>query len=361
MTISISALLLGCAPCLAPLPQETALSEAPSAQAAPTELFEVVWVVDGDTVHIQRNGEKQKLRLLSVDTEEKLSNRKDVSPSKPETAFGQETMLWAQEFFASLATDGEPSRVGLAFPNGVEARDVYGRVLCHVILPDGTDFNLKLVQDGWSPYFNKYGNSRICHEEFVAAQEAARAAKLGIWNPETNRPSTPDTPSASRDYERLLPWWEARARAVENFRAWKKKAPLDVIASEDPDGLEEALRRCQADPELRVTIFGTLDDRSWEEPRDGVTLLMRPHNARETRRAVRAYISNGPARLAVNQAVGLESRGADYVQNYLFLTGRIEEGPHGMRIRADDPGQWRVAGPEPTEIETAVIEAAGAR
>ena len=63
--------------------------------------------------------------------------------------------------------------VGLAFPDGVEANDVYGRLLCHVILADGTDFNLKLVELGKSPYFNKYGNSRICHDEFVATQAAA--------------------------------------------------------------------------------------------------------------------------------------------------------------------------------------------
>ena len=35
----------------------------------PEKLFTVERVVDGDTIYIQRNGEREKLRLLSVDTE----------------------------------------------------------------------------------------------------------------------------------------------------------------------------------------------------------------------------------------------------------------------------------------------------
>ena len=41
------------------------------------------------------------------------------------------------------------------------------------------------MEKGKSPYFNKYGNSRICHEAFGAAQERARSARLGIWDPRT--------------------------------------------------------------------------------------------------------------------------------------------------------------------------------
>ncbi|MEX1024763.1 MAG: thermonuclease family protein [Planctomycetota bacterium] len=368
MTTPILALLLALlaapspapipAPFLAATPQEVVAPAQVTSAAVPTELFDVVYVVDGDTLHIQRNGEKQKLRLLSVDTEEKLSNRKNISPSKPETVFGQETMLWAQEFFGNLASDDAPAQVGLLFPDGKEERDVYGRILCHVILPDGTDFNLELVRGGWSPYFNKYGNSRICHEAFVEAQRAAQAANLGIWNPATNRAATPGTPSAERQYDRLLPWWQARAEAIDTFRSWQSKAPRDVIASEDADELEAALARCQADPNLRVTVFATLEGRAWEEDRGGLTLLLRPGDSRNTQRAVRAFLSNAKARTAINDAIGIESRGEDFVQNYFFLTGRIEAGPHGMLIQADDPAQWRLAGPE---LPSSPVEAAGTR
>ncbi|MEM7517800.1 MAG: thermonuclease family protein, partial [Planctomycetota bacterium] len=165
-----------------------------SRHAPPSELFDVTRIVDGDTIWIRRNEKEEKLRLLSVDTEEKLGV--DVSPTKPGTVFGEECALWAQRFFIGMGSDEEPPKVGLAFPDGREARDIYGRLLCNVVLADGTDFNVMLVRLGKSPYFNKYGNSRICHEAFVAAQIESRAADRGIWDPETNKPKTANTPAA---------------------------------------------------------------------------------------------------------------------------------------------------------------------
>src|SRR5262249_10164697 len=148
----------------------------------PEVTVEIVKVVDGDTLDVRLDGEVVVLRLLSVDTEEKISGRPLSSPTKPQTVFGQETADWAKAFFASL---GEPARSGLAFPEG-RRRDSYGRLLCEVILPDGRDYDLLLVEQGRSPYFNKYGNSLVAHEAFLRAQAAARAAQLGIWNPATN-------------------------------------------------------------------------------------------------------------------------------------------------------------------------------
>lgn len=316
-------------------------------EVPPTQLFDVLRVVDGDTIHIQRNGRRDKLRLLSVDTEEKLSEKPRLTGTKPETVFGTETMHWAQDFFASLAQGDEPAQVGLAFPGDEEKRDVYGRLLCHVMLPDGTDFNLKLVREGWSPYFNKYGNSMICHEAFKEAQVQARTKKIGIWNPATNVPKTANTPSASRPYELLLPWWEARGEAVEHYRKWKKRAPLEVVATDDADGLMLAYERCHKDPELTVTVFGTVTDRSWEDEGGGITILLRPYNMRDTKRGVRAVLTSEASRQAINKALDIEGRDGDFMQNYFYLTGKIEMGDHGLVMTADDPSQWRLAGPEP--------------
>ncbi|NOT30724.1 MAG: hypothetical protein HOP15_09790, partial [Planctomycetes bacterium] len=218
---------------------------------------EVVRVVDGDTLEVllgvPPDGESVKLRLCSVDTEEKISGRASSSPTKPETVFGEETAQWARGFFAELEREsGGELRVGLAFPEG-RRTDVYGRLLCHVLLPDGRDFNLLLVEQGKSPYFNKYGNSPIAHAAFVRAQEAARAARLGIWNPATNRAKTPGAHSAVRPYARLLPWWDARAAAIDGFRARAAREPDGWLAAEDPAAIQLAYERCQREPMLRVT------------------------------------------------------------------------------------------------------------
>ena len=335
---------------LAPLVFSATFAATASAQAdgaatawrpeAPAELFDVVRVVDGDTIHVLRAGKTEKLRLLSVDTEEKITGRASLSPTKPETLFGQECAEWAKTFFDELAADDAPARVGLLFPGGKEARDVYGRLLCHVLLPDGTDFNLLLVREGKSPYFNKYGNSRLCHAAFVAAQGEARAERRGIWNPATNRPKDPEAPAARRPYERLLPWWQARAEAIEGFRRASAEAPGTVLAADDPAALEAARRAGAAAADHTVRVFGEID-RFFDEDDGTVTVLFRTGSRDDAFRAT----LQGPAKDELRAR--LEASQEEFRQNFLFVEGRIVRGPRGFRMDAADPERWSAAGPEP--------------
>jgi len=316
-------------------------SAAGARHAPPTELFDVVKVVDADTLHVLRGGEVEKLRLLSVDTEEKLGGNPSAPATKPETLFGEECAVWAHAFFEALAEGGGPPRVGVLLPDGVERRDVYGRLLCHVILPDGADFNVLLVETGRSPYFNKYGNSTVCHAAFVAAEERARAAQLGIWNPATNRPATPGAPAALRPYDRLLPWWQARADAVEAFRARAAAAPEAHADAEDPDALARALAACERDPKLEVEVFGA-PERFFDEDDGSWTVLFR---SGDPRRSFRARV--GAAQRAALAPLDLVGSTAEFRQNYWSLTGRLRRGPRGFELDAGDPKSWKLAGPEP--------------
>lgn len=321
----------------APASEVTALLEAALAAAhpgPPTELFTVERVVDGDTIYVWRGGQVEKLRLLSVDTEEKLSDNPSPSPSKPETVFGQETMLWARELIEGTAAPGQSPRVGLRFPDDVEQRDAYGRLLCHVVLDDGRDFNLLLVELGKSPYFDKYGRSRICHEAFVTAQASAQAAGLGIWNPTTNAAATPGAPSARRPYERLLPWWRARADAVERFRELQADDPQVIVDAEVPGQLQAALERGRP-----VQVFGSIFE-TFDEADGSWTLLFR---APAGERALR--VSVPAAHRAALAALELERTREDYRQNYLWVQGTVTTGPRGYRITCEDPSQIRVAEP----------------
>ncbi|MEM6675253.1 MAG: thermonuclease family protein [Planctomycetota bacterium] len=297
----------------------------------PKDLFLVTRVVDGDTIWIERDGEREKLRLLGVDTEEKWIGGNDLSASKPSTRFGEQSTGWAQGFFLPRTPDEGPARVGLRFPGGIEARDPYGRLLCHVVTADGIDFNLLLVRLGWSPYFDKYGSSRIAHDEFVAAQSAARAEKRGVWDPRTNEGGK------RRDYERLLPWWKARAQAVDAFREKAAREPLRYVAADDPDGLQRALDAGGKD----VTILA-LVDRFFDEDDGSWTVLMRSGDAR---RSVRVRV---PSSLrAATEALDLPGTGADFRQNYLLVTGDLVRGKRGFDLAGVEPEDWRPAGPEP--------------
>ena len=339
------ALMLCCAsPALAAQEAPPARGSATSELQVPAELFPVTRVVDGDTIYVERAGQVEKLRLLSVDTEEKLTGNSNLGPNKPETVFGEECALWAAEFFEARATEEGPARVGLRFPGGVEARDIYGRLLCHVILDDGTDFNLLLVQKGKSPYFNKYGNSRICHADFVAAQRAAQAEKLGIWNPATNAAATPGAPAAKRPYAKLMPWWQARADAIDAFRTASAADPAGHVDSEDPVGLAAAVKLGEP-----VRVFGS-PYQLFDEQDGSLTVLFR---APDRDQPLRGRISK--ARRPAFEAHGIERTTEEFHQNYVWVTGVVTnaapDARPGFDLVLDDPQQWALAGPEPRVLE----------
>jgi len=307
--------------------------------APPRELFEIVKVVDGDTIHIMRNGKKEKLRLLSVDTEEKLSGQ-PYSEAKPETLYGEETKLWAIDLFAALEDEDGVSHLGLLFPNGEEEYDVYGRLLCEVILPDGTDYDLQLVKEGRSPYFMKYGYSRICHAAFEAAELEAREKKLGIWNPDCNKPAAEGEPWHKRNYDEIIPWWRARADAVEAFRQQQKANPESAVSAEDQAGMEAAVKRCDLTGYM-VSVFGVVD-RTFDEDDGSLTLLFRTPKGQT---AFRAHI---PAALRANyEKLDLQHRNEALRQNYLFAVGKLVNGERGFDITITDAHSLRLGAPDP--------------
>ncbi len=299
----------------------------------PEQLFTIERVIDGDTLHLRRNGELQKLRLLSVDTEEKFStNTGDAS--KPSTVFGEECAQWAMAFFKPSAERPDADQVGLAFPNAVEERDVYGRLLCYVILPDGRNFNLLLVELGKSPYFNKYGNSELCHEAFLAAQKRAQEQRIGIWDPATNKPKSDGAPVAERPYARLMPWWDARAAAIDEYRQRRKDEPTAVAGAEHPVELARAASR-----EAPVEVFGQID-RLFDEKDGSLTVLMRS-GAKDD--ALRVRIA--AAERAKFAALELDKRNDEGRQNYLWIRGKLVRGERGYELKCADPAAFRTAAP----------------
>jgi micrococcal nuclease len=333
------------APATAVAAQEASYRTLVEPGPVPTELFDVATIVDGDTIHVMRGGVKEKLRLMCVDSEEKLAGNATLSPTKPETLFGQETAAWAQTFFPEHCTVDGAVKVGLSFPDGVERRDVYGRLLCHVVLPDGVDYQVLLVRLGKSPYFNKYGNSTSHHAAFVDAQRAAQRERLGIWNPATNRARTPGEVEVVRPYDRLLPWWEARAQAIDAARARHARNPVLNVDAELPEQLRLAAFACEGG--ATVQVFGSIE-RIFDEDDGSLTLLLRT-GAKDT--AVRVRIA--AKHVAAFDAGDLRLRAdGEYVQNYLVFAGRLVPGARGgFEMWLEKPSDVRPGGPEPVVPE----------
>jgi micrococcal nuclease len=128
----------------------------------------VVRVVDGDTVQVDIDGQREKLRLIGIDTPE------TVKPDTPVQCYGPE----ASAFTKQLLPEGTAVRI----ERDVEARDDYGRLLGYVYrADDGLFVNLEIVAQGYASLLTFPPN--VAHvDEFVAAARAAERANLGLWS-----------------------------------------------------------------------------------------------------------------------------------------------------------------------------------
>ena len=125
-------------------------------------------VVDGDTVVVDIDGQRETVRLIGIDTPE------TVKPNSPVECFGPE---------ASAATKGLlPEGTPVRLERDVEARDDYDRLLVYLHrATDGMFVNLELVRSGYATLLTFPPN--VAHvDEFVAAAEAARTEGLGLWS-----------------------------------------------------------------------------------------------------------------------------------------------------------------------------------
>jgi len=133
----------------------------------------VVRVVDGDTIDVKLDSEPEKeykVRLLGVNTPE------TVDPRRPVQCFGHEA-----SDFTKASLNGK--RIWLAADSQADERDKYGRLLRNVYLDDGTDFNAKLVSQGYAYAYVSFPQDPARKAELRKLETQAKEAKLGFWNP----------------------------------------------------------------------------------------------------------------------------------------------------------------------------------
>jgi endonuclease YncB( thermonuclease family) len=217
-------------------------------------------IIDGDTIKVDGLG--ASLRLLGIDTEETFKSEKawrafevgwaqylvneqakTSRPIKVPTPLGMDAKYWAQDFFAGV------SSVRLERDDPKEIRDRFNRFLVYVLVErDGQwlNYNVETVRAGMSPYYSKYGYARRYHQQFLAAEVEARAAKRGIWA---------DGAQCYQDYEVRAQWWNGRAEFVAQFEVDAADAP-ELISLTDWDALEHLQARLGEE----VEVLGTVGD-----------------------------------------------------------------------------------------------------
>ncbi len=135
--------------------------------------YEVVRVVDGDTIVVKIEGKEEKVRLIGVNTPESTTDKEP---------FGKEA-----SDFTKRALEGR--RVYLEFD--VQERDKYGRLLAYVWLkqpgrePTESDirqymFNAIVVLEGYAQVMTVPPNVKYS-DYFVKFQSEAKEQNKGLW------------------------------------------------------------------------------------------------------------------------------------------------------------------------------------
>jgi len=175
-------------------------------------------VVDGDTIRVFLPGssDDESLRILSLDTEES-----NAGGGKPVTNWGKAAKERAKSYFEGTST------VTIEFPGNEDLetclqkyRGNFGRLLVHVF-KDGEDYQEAMIREGYSPYFNKYGNANFAahHKRYIQAERDAQRDKAGLWD------QIAVNGQERRNYAALGVWWELRARSIDHYRKLKAIDP----------------------------------------------------------------------------------------------------------------------------------------
>lgn len=131
--------------------------------------FQVTKVVDGDTIWVDRSGQRVKVRLIGLNTPETKDPRVGVQ------CYGKEASQRATQLLEGQSVYLEPD-------NTQDGTDRYGRELAYVWTPTGTLVNLAMIRDGFGHEYT-YDVPYRYQRQFRAAEAEARANGRGLWSP----------------------------------------------------------------------------------------------------------------------------------------------------------------------------------
>lgn len=134
--------------------------------------YDVVSVVDGDTIKVRLDGRKETIRIIGLDTPE------TKKPRTPVQCFGKEASSHMQSLVQS-------KQVQLVADSSQGDRDRYGRLLRHVFVDGSTNVALAQIEGGYGRE-ETYDGPYAHRLEYLAAQNQAKNAHRGTWGPPCN-------------------------------------------------------------------------------------------------------------------------------------------------------------------------------
>lgn len=128
----------------------------------------ILYVIDGDTIKVNLNGEEISVRLLGIDTPE-IHN-----PKVKKECYGEEAKLALEELLKNH------TEVNLVKDSIQSDKDIYERLLRYIYLPNRTDVNAYMVEKGFAKVYTKVKSDR--EREFMLLQQEAQNSNLGLWS-----------------------------------------------------------------------------------------------------------------------------------------------------------------------------------
>ncbi len=129
-------------------------------------LYTVTDFSDGDTITVDMNGKKEKIRFIGVDTPE------THKPNAPVQCYGPAASAFTKNLIGT-------NKVRLEADPLSTNRDRYDRILRYVFLPDGTFVNERLIRDGYGFYYPYFPFKKS--GQFEIAQDKAKSENKGVW------------------------------------------------------------------------------------------------------------------------------------------------------------------------------------
>ncbi len=172
---------------------EGSTKDTPTASENDYQYYEVVKVIDGDTVSIDINGQVETIRMIGINTPETVDPRRTVE------CFGKEASDQAKALLS-----GKKVRIEMDESQGT--RDKYDRLLAYVYTEDDLFFNKYMIEAGYA-YEYTYNIPYKYQSEFKAAETMARVGEKGLWTQEAcaDKESTPITTSAQKPSTAQIP------------------------------------------------------------------------------------------------------------------------------------------------------------
>lgn len=140
------------------------LGAYPTHVFAKSETATVIGVIDGDTIDVNLEGRKERIRLVGIDTPE-------LHGSNAPECYAHEAKARVEELVAgktvTLIDDGPSAD-----------RDRYDRLLRYVVV-DGESLNELLIRDGYAPAYLSFAFEK--KDSYVALEAAAKQDHKGLW------------------------------------------------------------------------------------------------------------------------------------------------------------------------------------